>query len=134
MRKIIAGAVVLLVAIGCASDPATPDANDLEKLDKQAGNNSAAPEAPAKKYINGGDWEVGKKENLEAGVITAGTYVISVPETGIHCYWETVKDFEGSFDSIIANGNIDPGTTARVVVKSSYAGLSLKGDCIAKKK
>lgn len=136
MRKSITvstGIAVLLIGIACSSAPNEGTTEDINRLNEHA-KAPVASSAPRPKLITGGDWEVGSKENIDSGVITAGTYIITVPEDGYGCYYETVKDFEQKFDSIIANGNIDPGQTARVVVKKTYAGLSLKGDCLAKKK
>jgi hypothetical protein len=138
VRKIVATliGVSAITAIACSSAPNEATDADVSRLNEHANNKqSSTPVAsPKPKLITGGDWEIGNKEDIGAGVITPGTYIITVPESGYGCYYETVKDFEQKFDSIIANGNVDPGQTARVVVKKSYAGLSLKGDCLATKK
>lgn len=128
------GAVALISgAIACASDPATPTQSDIDKLDKQVSPVESTT-TKAKDYITGGDWEVGKKDNYEAGVITPGTYIVTVADGGSHCYWKALKNFDNTLNSIIANDIIEPGSTSRVVVKSTYAGLSLGSDCVAKKK
>lgn len=134
MKKYLAIVAVVLMLIGCGS-VSEPDENDINRLNEHAGKSTALPQTkPVKKQITSGDWEVGKKENLNAGIITAGTYVITATAGGFGCYWETVRNFDGDFRSIISNGNVDPGATARVNVKSSYAGLRLQNDCVAQKK
>lgn len=125
------GIIATLIACGSGS----PSDNDVNRVNERA----AASVAPAKSaaqqlQIDGGDWEVGKKDDISAGIISPGKYVITATENGYGCYWETVKNFDKNGDYIIANGNVDPGHTGIVVVKSTYAGLSLVGDCLAKKK
>ena len=135
-KSIIIGASIASVAllIACGSSPEEPTSNDVEEINQHANKGNPAPTAPKTKNITSGDWEIGEKDELEAGVITPGTYIVTATENGFNCYWSTVKDFDQELTSIIANGNISPGEKARVVVKSSYAGLTLKGDCLAVKK
>jgi hypothetical protein len=91
---------------------------------------SAASKAPAKavpQKLGAGDYEVAVKANLAANVITPGLYVGS---SDGHCYWERLKNFDGGFDSIITNGNVEQGQTVRVNVKKTDKGLRLQGDCV----
>jgi hypothetical protein len=136
MKKYLVATGIIAVLVGCGS--ASPSDDDSKRLDDNADSTAtatqkAAPQVKAKE-ITEGDWEVGKKEDTDSGVITAGIYVITAINDGTGCYWQTSKNFDNTLDSIIANGNIEPGKVARVNVKSSYAGLSLSGDCLAKKK
>jgi hypothetical protein len=137
MKKFLVGGGLALLLIGCGST-ATPSDDDNNRLNENANNGVAttsATKAPVvNKTIGGGTWEVGTKDNISAHVISPGTYVITTPEDGYNCYWETVRDFEDGVNSIIANGNVDPGQNALAVVKSSYKGLILKGECLAVKK
>lgn len=125
------GIAATIIACGTGS----PSDNDVSRVNEHA-NTSVSPTKPANQQlqIDGGDWEVGKKDNISAGIISPGKYVIIATESGYGCYWETVKNFDKNGDYIIANGNVDPGHTGIAVVKSTYAGLSLVGDCLAKKK
>ena len=125
-------AIAAIFLIGCGATEPTED--DINRLNEHASNNTSAPKISANKELTAGSWEIGKKEDISAGVILPGTYIITVPSTGINCYWETVKDFDQTLKSIVANGNVSPGETTRVVVKKSYAGLTLNGDCLGKKK
>lgn len=136
MKKlyVICGTITALTLIACGVS-SKPTSDDTNRLNNQtSGATSHAAKAPVKKQITSGSWEVGKKENLDAGIIAPGIYLITGLDDGVGCYWETVKNFDNSLDSIIANDNVDPGATARVNVKSSYAGLILKNDCLAAKK
>jgi hypothetical protein len=136
MKKWIIGVSVLVAAtlIACGSD-SKPDDADVNRLNDRVNSSvPTPPDKPVKTQITTGDWEVGKADNLDAGVISPGTYVITALETGNGCYYKAVKNFDDSFESIIVNGNIDPGKTKLLVVKSSYKGLVLENDCLAKKK
>jgi hypothetical protein len=77
-----------------------------------------------------GDYDVARKYDLKRNRIRPGTYTIGADESG-HCYWERVKSWSGEFDSIIANGNIDGQSKARVRVSPSDKGLHLDSGCIA---
>jgi hypothetical protein len=81
---------------------------------------SAAPKAKPKSVeVTAGTWSV-------PGEVKPGTYVT----TGVgHCYWARLKDFDGGFESIIANANLDDGERGRLTVKASDKGLELRGDC-----
>lgn len=88
----------------------------------------AVSEAPAKaavkaQTLGAGSWEVGSE-------VKPGTYTTTAEE---HCYWARLKGFDGDFDSIIANGNLDPGQRGRITVKKSDKGLQLTGDCTWKR-
>ncbi len=146
MRKLIGTVVLGVMGLACAgvllgtnNDPSSEDVNRLlENASPGEVTGSVAAKAAKNtaktQVMTSGDWEIGEKDEYEAGVITPGTYIVTANSDGINCYWQTVKDWNQTFKSIIANGNISPGENARVVVKSSYAGLSLKGDCSALKK
>jgi hypothetical protein len=128
----VALAVSAVFLIGCGSTSANED--DVNRLNDNAGNTSTKPQVAKVKEMTSGSWELGSKEDLNSGTIVAGTYIVTATSSGFGCYWETVKDFDNTIESIVANGNIDPGATARVNVKKSYAGITLRGDCLAKKK
>ncbi len=146
MRKLIGTIVIAVCGLACAGvllgTDSEPNKTDVERLLDNANPGevvgstavNGAKSAVMTSVLTEGDWEVGEKDEYAAGVITPGTYIITGNSDGFNCYWQTVKDWNGTFKSIIANGNISPGKNARVVVKSSYAGLSLKGDCSAAKK
>lgn len=123
-----------ILVVGCAGSP-EPNSSDNTRIDQQTENDEgfSAPATPANNKIEAGTWKVGKKDNIPGGVITPGEYVITATEDGYGCYWQRVRNFSGEFNSIIANGNIDQGKTARVTVKSSDKGLELQNSCLAKK-
>ena len=137
MKKWIVGVSVLVAAtlIACGSDN-KPDDADVNRLNDNAASTeaSALPAKPVERVITAGDWEVGNKENLNAGVITTGVYVITSPTDSFGCTWETVRNFSGEGNYLISVGNVDAGKTGRVEIKSSVKGLKLEGDCLAKKK
>lgn len=144
MKKILAtGSVIIAVfLIGCGAN--SPTKSDRENLDTQVTTTTpqatsttvvkTPPPVAKVKDITEGDWEIGKKDNLDAGVITPGLYIVTAIADSYGCYWERVRDFDGDVDSIISNGNIDEGKFARVNVKASDKGLHLDSGCLAKKK
>jgi hypothetical protein len=96
----------------------------------------ATPTAPAKPKpvtLEAGTYEVGKTTDVGAGTIAAGTWKISTPADGLNCYWSRLKNFDGELTSIRANGNVAPGSTARVTLKATDKGLELLGDCRARR-
>jgi small nuclear ribonucleoprotein (snRNP)-like protein len=133
-KKLIAtGTIAALFLIGCGSSPKVTS-DDEKRVDGQAHGvpeNQGQSVEPA--HIEAGDYKIGKKDDLTAGIISPGTYVITALSDGINCYWARLKNFDNDMNSIIANGNIDPGRNARVTVKSTDKGLKLENDCLAKK-
>jgi hypothetical protein len=86
---------------------------------------SAPAKAPATAATVGeGSWEVGTE-------VKPGTYTTTVGADS-HCYWARLKAFDGDFDAIIANGNLDSGEHGRITVKKTDKGLQLDGDCVWK--
>ncbi len=146
MRKLIGSVVAVVCGLACLgffiNQDNEPSKTDIDRLIDNANAgvatgstaSKAAKDIVKKSVITSGDWEIGEKDEFNAGVITPGTYIVTANSDGINCYWSTVKDWNQTLKSIIANGNISPGENARVVVKSNYAGLTLKGDCSAVKK
>jgi len=78
---------------------------------------SSATKATVARSWDDGTWAVGSD-------IKPGTYVVS---SGEDCYWARLRNFEGSLDSIIANGNTSHG---RVTIKKTDKGLELSGGCV----
>jgi hypothetical protein len=104
-----------------ASTPAVCGTNDCNAASPGRGaqpTTEAPPgtKAPAANTIVDGDWEVGTE-------VKPGTYKTTVPADSFGCYWERLKGFDGSFDSIIDNGNVDAGKTARVTIKATDKGF-----------
>ena len=134
-KKVITGVTLAVLMLGCGFGGADPSDEDVKKLNDRANAESApVPTVPNKKIINGGDWKVGAKENLNAGVITVGEYTISSPKDGFGCYYEVVRNFENEGNYIIVNGNAVPGADGKIVKISNKAkGLKLDGDCLAVK-
>jgi hypothetical protein len=58
-----------------------------------------------------GTYEVGKD-------VKAGRYKTTVPDDSLNCYWARLKDDSGSFKSIIANANANPGARVSVTIKN----------------
>lgn len=143
-KYIATGIVIALALIGCGS-PA-PSENDKKNLDKQTKpypiptlsvyTPTPLPKVKAKPVdllLTDGSWVVGKKDNYDAKTFTLGTYVIAASADGFNCYYEVVRNFEGNLQSVITNGNVNPGSSIRVTIKSNAKGLNLKGECLAKK-
>lgn len=135
MKKYLGIAAVAIMLFGCAPTSTEPSETDVKRVTDRA-NGVSAP--PATTTVNGkitqGDWEVGNKANYEAGVITPGTYVLTVPENGFGCTWETVKNFSREGNYFHSIGFVQPNQVVNVVVKQHHFGLSLQGECLAVKK
>ncbi|MFC9096938.1 hypothetical protein [Streptomyces sp. NPDC057072] len=65
------------------------------------------PKGPATTIAGDGEYLVGTD-------MQAGTYRTAGPDNSVLCYWERAKDSTGSFDSIIANNNLQGSGRATV--------------------
>lgn len=123
MKKYLWSAVVAATAamlIACSSG--SPNAGVGESAAPPATTTTAAPAAtsgaPKVKAWGAGVYKVGED-------IPVGSYKTAGAEGG--CYWERLKDDSGSFNSIIANDNIDgPG---RLKIAASDKFVKFSGDC-----
>lgn len=127
----IAVAFVLGIVIGSAGKASS-------------GSNTAGPTATVQAPASGGE---AKPEQAEAPppapagpatTMDSGTYQVGVdvqagqyktagpPEGGLGCYWARLKDDSGSFDSIIANGNLEGQGS---VTTNDGEFIQLSGDC-----
>lgn len=80
-----------------------------------------APVKPAvATSIGDGTWQVGTDMQV-------GTYVGTVPADSTGCYWERDKNADGSFDSIIANDNVNPGGRVILSVTKATKFVTLNG-------
>lgn len=61
--------------------------------------------------------------------IRPGTYVTTVPDDRLFCYWARMAAFNADPDSVLAARNLGPGTVGRLTVKRSDAGVLLAGGC-----
>lgn len=138
MKKylVASGSVFAMFLIACGS-PSSPNDEDINRLN----NHATAPSvtitvSPTNVDVISNettqDWKVGTKDNFNAGILSPGSYIV-VSGSTTSCYWARVKGFDGELDSIISNGNIEAGSTARVTVKKTDKGLTLQGDCAATK-
>lgn len=142
----IAAAVGLLCIIGGTlafhdNTSAEPTQGKIRAA-KLAPSSAAAPvattddpepsESPsAAQTFEAGTYEVGKTSSPDDGTIKPGTFILVTPD---HCYWERLKAFDGDFDSIIANDNLEATggkpAQARVTIKKTDKGFTLSGNCI----
>jgi hypothetical protein len=123
-RTLAALVAALVVTAGCLSDsPENSPVLPNPPADTPAQGRKATPKPAG---IGDGQHAVGPD-------IKAGTYTTTVPEDSLGCYWARVNDFEGELQSILANGNLEPGAKGRIVVKSGDAGVEFKGGCEWKK-
>lgn len=90
----------------------TPDAVAAEPT-------AAAEQAGPRTSFSAGTYEVGSD-------IEPGKYKTTGPDSGPSCYWARLKDTDGDFDSIIANGNAEGQTTVTI---SKTDGAFQTGDC-----
>ena len=70
--------------------------------------------------FSSGTWEVGTD-------IQPGKYKTPGPTGGGSCYWARLKTTDGSFDSIITNGN--PEGPATVTISKNDAAFETSGGC-----
>lgn len=87
--------------------------------DAQCGTWDVAPLRGVSTTISPGVWLVGAQ-------VPAGTYRATAASG---CYWERVRDFQGTLRSIISNDFIAAGGTVRVTISGSDVGFSTDGDC-----
>jgi len=128
------GAVLCLgKALGGSDDPSSLPLPAETASSTAAAAKPAKPAPPKVAVLHAGTYEVGKRTDPPGGLVAAGTYAVRSSADGVNCYWARLSDLSGDFTSINANGNLQPGATARITVKSSDAGFQLRGDCEARK-
>jgi hypothetical protein len=131
LLAVLCGLVVLVVALALmlAGEPTPPHA-PLVVTPTATQPHTARPTAakaftknpqPVAVQFGAGTWKVGPE-------VKAGTYTTTAK--GGPCYWERIKSFDGDFDSIIANGNLDQGAHGRITIKSTDGGITFSGDCV----
>lgn len=101
------------MSVGVAAGEAASAPPWVAPTQKPAAKPSTAP------VLGEGTWEV-------PGEVKPGTYTTTADH---HCYWARLSSFDGSFDAIITNGNLDPGARGRLTVKKTDKGLDLRGSC-----
>lgn len=114
--------------------PPRPAVEQVEGDPTQAPETGTAkPKArPAAVVLGTGTYQVAKRTDVEADEIAPGLWKISTPEDGHNCYWARLRNFDGELTSVRANGNVAPGKTAIITVKTTDKGLELLGTCEAK--
>lgn len=84
---------------------------------------SEAPSVDVGSEYGPGVWRVGDE-------IAPGTYVTTASDGALdHCYWARLSGFSGTFDDIITNDLIEPGSRGRVEISSSDTGITFTGAC-----
>lgn len=120
---LIVAAILAATLTGCGSDeppppvdpsPTTPAADQPTTVPPVA----TAPATPT--GLRDSIYVVGQD-------IPPGTYVTTVPADG-PCYWARLRSF-GEPDSIIDEGNPDPGEVARVTVLATDRGFKVANGC-----
>lgn len=151
-QKVVFGVTMLLISVIClgcglgraltGNQDATATPSAVHLIEPPTSSTSAAgqkvaepiktttPAPKPEQVFTEGTYEVGGKSSVEDGTIKPGTFVLITPD---HCYWERVKNFDGDFDSIIANGNLDApdgkAAQGRITIKKTDKGITLEGDC-----
>lgn len=77
------------------------------------------PRQPAQATIRGGRWLVGDQ-------IAPGRYAATAADG---CYWERLRGFDGTLQSIIANDFVSGGGPQLVSIKAGDVGFYTDGDC-----
>ncbi|GJF06567.1 hypothetical protein [Pseudonocardia sp. D17] len=117
-----AAAIVLVVAIVAPHQTGTATASSAGPVTTTGVPASSTPAAP--EGISDGTHEVGTD-------IAPGKYKTTGPDPSSiipSCYWARLKNTDGSFDSIITNGNTRGPAT--LTVKASDAAVELTGGCV----
>lgn len=124
MRRthIAAIAAAALIALGCSG---APDDDTATNPDLGATTSPAKPKKAGPKSWGDGDYRVGKA----AGQIPAGEYATQASDDLFGCSWMRVKSFDGSANSYLAAGTVEPGSAGRMVVKMADYGVQLSGGC-----
>lgn len=73
--------------------------------------------------ISDGIWLVGPE-------VKPGRYVTTVADDSAGCYWARLRDFEGTYDSIVDDGLWLKGAKARITIKETDVAIELVGGCI----
>lgn len=120
---ILVAAVIGLCAIGGLAIAAA-GVNGAAKSLATSMPSTPVTKKPAAKSgaLQAGDYVVGRD-------VKAGTYNVTTGPDGINCYWARVKAFDGDLESVLANGNVQPGQKAKITIKATDHGLDLQGDC-----
>ena len=132
---LVLGAVGLLVcviyaaafasAVGSTSTPArTYQAPSYSAPSYSAPTTTVAPDPQATGQYGSGTYEVGTGPNQ----IAPGTYRAAAGSS--RCYYERLKNTEGTFSSIIANDGQYDGGPVTVTVKASDGAFKVSGDCV----
>lgn len=113
----------LLATAGCSggdSDPAADPSPTASAADQPATNPPVATAPATPTALKDRIYTVGQE-------IPAGTYVTTVPDSG-PCYWARLRSF-GLPDSIIDEGNPEPGEVVRVTVLATDRGFKVANGC-----
>lgn len=120
-----ATALLALVLTACSSE-AQPDASPTTPPATPSAEPTSEPPAPSPSSL----LPRGLRDAIYAvGTdIQPGTYVTTVPDGRHGCYWARLRSF-GEPDSIIADGNPDPGEQVRVTVLPTDRGFKVSNGC-----
>lgn len=111
----------LSLACGTSGPSSTGGGTKDQPINAAASTGGPASVKPRTDGITGdGTFAVGSQ-------VKPGTYRAVVPGDSFGCYWARLKAADGSIDSIIANGNGDPGQQMIVTVKAADKWFETKG-------
>jgi hypothetical protein len=110
------------IFVGSGDDSATtagPTATVTATGTAEAESGPTASKAPTAKKTTRPEPESTMNEGTyEIGVdAKPGRYKTRVPEDSSGCYWEKLKDDSGGFNSLIANGDVNPGGRVSITLK-----------------
>jgi hypothetical protein len=109
------------IFVGSGNDIATTPAPTatVTATETAEAESATASKAPAAKKttepepgstMNEGTYEIGVDAK-------PGRYKTRVPQDSAGCYWEKMKDDSGGFNSLIANGEVNPGGRVSITLK-----------------
>lgn len=114
---------------GVSAEPIAPTASNAvvqEQLVVATSDPVVAPTtSPAGPFVffMDGQYEVGNS----AGQVKPGKYKATVPHDSWGCYWARLKNFDGAFDGIIANGLGSADEPVIVTIKPTDKGFKTNG-------
>jgi len=114
--------LALVCTFGAVSALTPPEDTAIEQVDTPLPTATPKKSPSPSNVRTAGTYQVGVD-------IKPGTYVTTVPEDEMLCYWARLKGFDGELGSIIVNDNLMTGAKGRMVVKKTDKGVQFTGNC-----
>lgn len=121
ITAVVALSLIGIFVVGSGNDIATtpaPTATVTATETAEAASATASKAPAAKKTTEPDPGSTMNEGTYEIGVdAKPGRYKTRVPQDSSGCYWEKMKDDSGRFNSLIANGEVNPGGRVSITLK-----------------